>query len=247
MVLVRPARREVRARVDPCVWVGCLADHCARVLTTRIGPGEDATMSKHVSVPISRRSAIRLVAAGVGAGVLTGCGGSAPPSAVPLQHSAPQPVLRIASATATPASAVVSARLAEPKPGGTIRRLRWATLPTWTATTPTSSAPRRSRWPTTSWPCTTCAATAAHAGRELGRQLRQPDDQVQPAQRRPVPHRPRVHQRRRQVQPAPRARPEGAASGTLAPQSAWFTTIETPDKYTVMLKSDQPRPASSIS
>jgi peptide/nickel transport system substrate-binding protein len=28
----------------------------------------------------------------------------------------------------------------------------------------------------------------------------------------------------------------------LATQSNWFTTIETPDKYTVMLKTDQPRP-----
>jgi peptide/nickel transport system substrate-binding protein len=31
-------------------------------------------------------------------------------------------------------------------------------------------------------------------------------------------------------------------TGTLAPQSAWFTTIETPDKYTVVLTADQPRP-----
>lgn len=28
----------------------------------------------------------------------------------------------------------------------------------------------------------------------------------------------------------------------LATQSAWFTTIDTPDKYTVVLKTDQPRP-----
>ena len=25
-------------------------------------------------------------------------------------------------------------------------------------------------------------------------------------------------------------------------QAAWFTSVETPDKYTVILKSDQPRP-----
>jgi peptide/nickel transport system substrate-binding protein len=30
--------------------------------------------------------------------------------------------------------------------------------------------------------------------------------------------------------------------GTLAPQSAWFTGIETPDQYTVVLTADQPRP-----
>ena len=33
-----------------------------------------------------------------------------------------------------------------------------------------------------------------------------------------------------------------AFASTLAAQSAWFTTIDTPDKYTVVLKSEQPRP-----
>jgi peptide/nickel transport system substrate-binding protein len=31
-------------------------------------------------------------------------------------------------------------------------------------------------------------------------------------------------------------------AGTLAPQSAWFTSIDTPDKYTVLLTADKPRP-----
>lgn len=31
-------------------------------------------------------------------------------------------------------------------------------------------------------------------------------------------------------------------AGTLAPQSAWFNAIDTPDKYTVVLTADQPRP-----
>src|SRR5205823_1435277 len=34
-----------------------------------------------------------------------------------------------------------------------------------------------------------------------------------------------------------------AAVGQLANQSSWFTTIDTPDKNSVVLKSDQPRPA----
>ena len=34
------------------------------------------------------------------------------------------------------------------------------------------------------------------------------------------------------------------ASGALINQSKWWTEIETPDKYTVILKSDQPRPAT---
>ena len=33
-----------------------------------------------------------------------------------------------------------------------------------------------------------------------------------------------------------------ALAGTLAPQSAWFTSIDTPDKYTVVLSADKPRP-----
>jgi peptide/nickel transport system substrate-binding protein len=33
-----------------------------------------------------------------------------------------------------------------------------------------------------------------------------------------------------------------AFASQLATQSAWFTTIDTPDKYTVVLQSDQPRP-----
>jgi peptide/nickel transport system substrate-binding protein len=33
------------------------------------------------------------------------------------------------------------------------------------------------------------------------------------------------------------------ASGALVGQSNWFTSIETPDKHTIILKSDQPRPA----
>src|SRR4051794_18712106 len=31
-------------------------------------------------------------------------------------------------------------------------------------------------------------------------------------------------------------------AGTLAPQSAWFSVIDTPDKYTVVLTAEQPRP-----
>ncbi len=40
-----------------------------------------------------------------------------------------------------------------------------------------------------------------------------------------------------------RVQDPGAGYGDFAAQSAWFTTIDTPDKYTVVLKSDQPRPA----
>ncbi|HEY1291916.1 MAG TPA: ABC transporter substrate-binding protein [Chloroflexota bacterium] len=41
-----------------------------------------------------------------------------------------------------------------------------------------------------------------------------------------------------------RVRRPDAASGQYANQSNWFTGIETPDKYTVILTSDSPRPAT---
>src|SRR5215831_334307 len=41
-----------------------------------------------------------------------------------------------------------------------------------------------------------------------------------------------------------RVRRPDAASGQYANQSNWFTSIETPDKYTVILSSDSPRPAT---
>jgi peptide/nickel transport system substrate-binding protein len=39
-----------------------------------------------------------------------------------------------------------------------------------------------------------------------------------------------------------RVRDVKIAAGTFTNQSKWFTTIDTPDKYTVLLSSDQPRP-----
>jgi peptide/nickel transport system substrate-binding protein len=41
-----------------------------------------------------------------------------------------------------------------------------------------------------------------------------------------------------------RVRDPKIGSGTVGLQSMWFTTIDTPDKYTVVLGSDQPRPAA---
>jgi peptide/nickel transport system substrate-binding protein len=40
-----------------------------------------------------------------------------------------------------------------------------------------------------------------------------------------------------------RARDPKLGAGEFAAQSAWFTTIETPDKNTIVLKSEQPRPS----
>ncbi len=41
-----------------------------------------------------------------------------------------------------------------------------------------------------------------------------------------------------------RVRDPKVAAGGFVNQSSWFTTVETPDKYTIVLKSDQPRPAA---
>ena len=44
-----------------------------------------------------------------------------------------------------------------------------------------------------------------------------------------------------------RVRTRRSRSGSFVNQSNWFTAIDTPDKYTVVLKSDAPRPGCSIS
>src|SRR5580765_7728598 len=41
-----------------------------------------------------------------------------------------------------------------------------------------------------------------------------------------------------------RVRDPKIGSGTVGLQSAWFTSIDTPDKYTVILGSEQPRPSA---
>ena len=81
-------------------------------------------------------------------------------------------------------------------------------------------------------------AEAAPRG-ELGRQLRLQADQAEPAQRRAVPRRPRIHQRRRQVELSPHARPKN--NSLLGAYSKLIADIGTPDKSTVLLTFDQPR------
>jgi peptide/nickel transport system substrate-binding protein len=197
-------------------------------------------MSKHASVAISRRSAIRLVAAGVGAGVLTGCGGSTTPSSPPTL--APQPVSAASGATATPAGAVVSA--GQPKTGGTIRTGQVGDIANLdghyanqlSATTVQMAYDKLAVYDLTlqpqpvlaeSWDVSSDSRTFKfnlrrgvqfHNGREFTS-----DD---------------VNYNLLRVRDPKLT----GLAGTLAPQSAWFTSIDTPDKYTVTLTSDQPRP-----
>jgi peptide/nickel transport system substrate-binding protein len=197
-------------------------------------------MSKHVSQPISRRSALRLLVAGAGAGLLTGCGGLATPSSPPTL--APRPVSTVAGATATPASVVVSA--GQPKPGGTIRTGQVGDIANLdghyanqlSATTVQMAYDKLAVYDLTlqpqpvlaeSWDVSSDSRTFKfnlrrgvqfHNGREFTS-----DD---------------VNYNLLRVRDPKLT----GLAGTLGPQSAWFTRIETPDKYTVILASDQPRP-----
>ena len=62
------------------------------------------------------------------------------------------------------------------------------------------------------------APAPADAGRELGRQQRLQADQAEPPQGRPVPHRPRAHQRGCQVEHPARPRPEDRRRGADPPE-----------------------------
>ena len=83
---------------------------------------------------------------------------------------------------------------------------------------------------------------AAATGRKLGAQRRPAPDQAEPAQGRPVPLRPRVHQRRRRYNLLRARDPKNAFAAVVATGSAWWTGIEKPDKHTIILTSDKPRP-----
>ena len=79
--------------------------------------------------------------------------------------------------------------------------------------------------------------------RKLGAEQRPLEDQDQPAQGRHLPHRSRDHQRRHRIQPAPRARlsEESVCVAGRARQQL-VDQLEKPDKNTIVLQSDKPRP-----
>ena len=199
---------------------------------------------------MGRRSALRLLISSTGVGLLAACGVGAPPVGSPPTTpatpvaSTPAPVvstpMRIGAAdehatgdcaarpTAAsrrhaahrhprrPASLDVPLRRAQPdrKPVAGLR------------------PPDRLRRQ---------AQAAAAARRKLGRRRRLQADQAQPAQRRAVPLRPRVHQRRREVQPAARARSRRSAPARSSTRATGSPRIDTPDKYTVDPRSRSSR------
>jgi peptide/nickel transport system substrate-binding protein len=207
---------------------------------------------------LSRRAALRLVLSSAGLTVLTACGvgtvatATAPaptsaPAAPTAAAAAPKPAATVAAA---PPTAVVSvaaptavAAAAPPKTGGTLR----VGVPTDIVTLDPvvrGGAPYESTWLTydrlvtyddklkplpmlaESWDVSPDfkqvklnlrKGVTWHTGREFT------SDDVQ--------------------WNFIRVRDPKAGYGDFAAQSAWFTTIDTPDKYTVVLKSEQSRPS----
>jgi peptide/nickel transport system substrate-binding protein len=189
---------------------------------------------------------LKLALSGAAISVLAACGVTAPPAAptsvppvAPQATQAAQPTVAVTS----PTSAPVSAAAAQPKTGGTLR----VGVPTDIVTLDPvvrGGAPYESTWLTfdrlvtyddklqplpmlaESWDVTPDfkqiqlhlrKGVTWHTGREFT------SDDVK--------------------WNFIRVRDPKAGYGDFAAQSAWFTTIDTPDKYTVVLKSDQSRPS----
>ena len=198
----------------------------------------------------SRRSALRVLGVGLGALVLGSCGPATPnsSSAVPTAPAPPappppQPTVASASPTATLVSAPQAAA-PQPRSGGTIRTGQVGDIANLdghyanqlSATTVQLAYEKLVVYDVRlqpqpvlaeSWDISSDSKTLKlnlgkgvqfHNGREFTSDdvkynfLRVRDPKVAPL------------------------------TGTLAPQSAWFTTIDTPDKYTVLLTADMPRP-----
>jgi peptide/nickel transport system substrate-binding protein len=192
---------------------------------------------------LSRRSALRLFASGAGVAFLAACSAIQP--AAPTVQPAPPP----APTGPTPAAAVatvaaVTKPVAQPKSGGTLRIGIPADLVT------TDGNFRDVNAYDTFW--------------QLFDRLTAYDDKLQPQpmlaeswdvtddlKQFKVNLRKNVqwHTGRELTSDDVkysilRVRDPKAGGGNFINQSNWYTSIDTPDKYTVILKSDQPRPAT---
>ncbi len=191
----------------------------------------------------SRRSAIRLLGVGLGGLVLGGCSPSAPTTPASPTVSSPRPTPATAASTATVVTPPQPAA-AQPQSGGTIRTGQVGDIANLdghyanqlSATTVQLAYEKLVMYDLKLQPQPVLAESwdissddrsfkfnlrkgvEFHNGREFTSDdvkynfLRVRDPSVAPL------------------------------TGTLAPQSGWFTTIDTPDKYTVVLTADQPRP-----
>jgi peptide/nickel transport system substrate-binding protein len=227
---------------------------CALAIEAGASAGRTPLMSETAVRFQSRRSAIRLLTMGLGGLVLGSCGPVAPSSqavstapapSTPAVSSTPAPKANVSSASA--AATIVSPpqpAVAQPKSGGTIRTGQVGDIANLdghyanqlSATTVQLAYEKLVVYDlklqpqpvlAESWDVSSDSKTFKfnlrkgvqfHNGREFTSDdvkynlLRVRDPSVAPL------------------------------TGTLAPQSAWFTGIETPDKYTIVLTADKPRP-----
>ncbi|MBV8083332.1 MAG: ABC transporter substrate-binding protein [Chloroflexi bacterium] len=209
---------------------------------------------------VSRRALLRLLATGTGAVVLAACGGTAAPSSAPSSQapssaapasSAPPASAAGAAASAKPSAAVsvsgptsaAAGASAQPKAGGTLKQgyaqeitdldphRKVGNDAIWVGVFERLTSYDNNLKPqpmlAESWDVTPDSKQVTlhlrkgvmwHSGRELN------SDDVKFS--------------------VTRAADPKTASGQYAPMASWWTSIETPDKYTVVLKSDQSRPAA---
>ena len=191
---------------------------------------------------VSRRSALRLMFAVGGASLLAACGPGAAPSPAPPPA---QPTTGAAPAGATISAAKpAAATQAQIKKGGT---LRWGQVGDIVTTDAFQWSPTANN--------TTGAVNETLIGYAddltpmplLAESWEQSSDlsKIKLNLRKgvTVPHRSRDHQRRHRIQPAARPRlPKNPFASQVAPGSNWWTSWEKPDKYTIILQSDKPRP-----
>ncbi len=215
---------------------------------------------------LSRRAALQLLLGGAGVGVLTACGvGSAPPQTAPTSASAPptaaaaaKPAATTANAAATsaPTSAAAAqptvavstpapaaAGAGQPKSGGTLR----VGVPTDIVTLDPvvrGGTPYESTWLTFDRLVTYDDKLKPQPMLAESWDVSPDYSQVQLNLRKGVTwHTGREFTSDDVKWNFIRVQDPKAGYGDFAAQSAWFSTIDTPDKYTVVLKSDQSRPS----
>jgi peptide/nickel transport system substrate-binding protein len=193
----------------------------------------------------NRREALRFLGSSAGLALLTACQPVAPvaPTAAPAPTIAPKPTAASVQVAATPTSAPKPQSVAQPKSGGTLRLGMVGDVQTLDGhnTTPNqfdttwSVFDRLISYDNTLQPQPELAETW-----DLSSDLRQ----IKLNLRKGVTwHSGREFTSDDVNYNLLRVRDAKLQIPTLRNQSNWFTTIDLPDKYTVVLKSDLPRPA----
>jgi peptide/nickel transport system substrate-binding protein len=193
---------------------------------------EDAVNQAETAQGISRRSAIRLLVSSAGIVVVAACGIAPTPQAAP---------------TAGGSSAAVAASgpspAAKPKSGGTLRTTGANDLTTPNGHFNQGSA-RQSLWLTYDHLTTYDDRFQPQPMLAESWQLSNDLKELKLSLRKGVTRQSGREFTREDVKWNILAVRDPTTAGTsFVAQSNWFTTIETPDKYTIILKSDQPRPA----